>query len=374
MDDLSIRLRDEYRRLSQAILNVDRSWSESLDLICQGILTVLQAQRVSLWRLENNTFELVSSRGEEAFSSLISSGAEEYLRHLTASTVNASGSWSGMAFMDVLVMDRERPFGFLRVEAAEREWRPEEELFLMSLSDLSRQALRRECESELRCQLMNELGNADVGRRSREEFLTLLARQLGDPLDAIVVYAELGRDAADLATSRALVANCGEAATAGRHLLTLLIEYAKAESGQIFHDITSCAILPLIDDAHQQHSQRAITLRHSLDPQQEVIADPYRLLQALSLLLEAAGAEGPALEIELRLYGGTLLLWLRDPVGRIGLLHDDSACLQLILATSLLRLMGVESTTAALPEGGTVCEIQLNTGLSCELSLRSTHF
>ena len=157
--------------------------------------------------------------------------------------------------------------------------------------------------------------------RVRQEFLSNISHELRTPLTSILAFVETLQDGAidDHENARRFLSVIHRNAERMHGLIDDILELSMIESGSIMIEISRVKLAPIVDEIAASLSakaaERGITIKREFDSEAAVFADPRRIEQMLTNLIDNAvkfnRVNGPV-EISLEKTDGSDLISVRD--------------------------------------------------------------
>ena len=128
----------------------------------------------------------------------------------------------------------------------------------------------------------------------RQEFLSNVSHELRTPLTSIMALAETLEAGAlnDEKNNRRFLSIIRKNAVRMQHLIDDILELSAIEAGYVSVNPESVRVRPLVDDVlsglASTAAERDISMRNLVAPEVEVFADPHRLMQMLTNLIDNA--------------------------------------------------------------------------------------
>ena len=218
------------------------------------------------------------------------------------------------SMLDIPVRRAGQLVGVLCIEhvGPAREWRPDEEAFAASLSDLLTIALEiwRHRETEAALRDATEHLEAKVGARTRElaeantrlqsvdqlksEFIATMSHELRTPLNSILGFTGVLRQGLAGPLNEEQARQLGMVHSASRHLLTLIndiLDLSRIESGRVELKVERFPLAPLVREIVEQLRPLAepknLALLVTLPPSEVIVSNDRK--RCLQILLNLAG-------------------------------------------------------------------------------------
>ncbi|MGQ0533283.1 MAG: sensor histidine kinase [Caulobacteraceae bacterium] len=219
---------------------------------------------------------------------------------------------------------------------------------------------------------------AESANVEKSQFIANVSHELRSPLNAIIGYSEMLREAAEEDARASDQADLDKVLTASRRLLHLvneLLDISKVEAGKLALNVTWFDAEEMIDGAVAStrplvQAAGKVVVIEPTSPLGQGLSDEFRLGQCVTNLLSSAllGAKGDVMlrarrvsqhgewfDIEVIATGARLddaaLERLFDPFAEADEAHRGSASLGLAITRRIARLLGGDVTAEARPDG-----------------------
>lgn len=220
----------------------------------------------------------------------------------------------------------------------------------------------------------------------RQEFLSNISHELRTPLTSIIAFVETLEDGAidDAENNRRFLGVIRRNAERMHELISDILELSMIESGNVSINTKTVNLRNIVDEVFtvlsSKASKRAITLQNSVEPSVRLEADPVRLEQVLTNLIDNGikfNRESGGVVVTAKESAGKIAIYVAD-TGE-GILHDHLARvferfyradrgrsrdiggtgLGLAIVKHLVRLHGGEVSVSSILNEGTTFKIEL---------------